>query len=196
MSVAPSQGERLLAAAIGQIRRHGAKRVTVVSVAAEAGMTHANVYRYYASKAALFDAVSTAWLKRIEDQIRDISDSPDPAHDKLERIVLTAARAYRNLAEADPEVFELFVEAYAKGRPAARRHRARLRDLLERVIDEGVSGGAFQLARGPALALILDASHRFWTPPSIRADRDQPPASIERRLELILRGALAVIRRG
>ena len=44
---------RLLAIATDHIRRFGAARVTVVAVAEEAGMSHANVYRFFASKAAL-----------------------------------------------------------------------------------------------------------------------------------------------
>ena len=49
---------RLLSIAADRLRRHGARGVTVVGVAQEAGMTHANVYRYFPSKAALIDALA------------------------------------------------------------------------------------------------------------------------------------------
>ena len=39
------------------IRRYGFHGASMVQIAAEAGMSHANVYRYFPSKAALFDAV-------------------------------------------------------------------------------------------------------------------------------------------
>ena len=44
----------------------GSRAVTVVGIAEAAGMTHANVYRYFPSKAALIDAVAARWLKSLE----------------------------------------------------------------------------------------------------------------------------------
>ena len=78
---------RLLAIAADQLRRFGPRHVTVVGIADAAGMTHANVYRYFASKAALIDAVAGQWLRRLEAIIADIADAPDPADDKLERLL-------------------------------------------------------------------------------------------------------------
>ena len=48
---------RLLKIAAAHIRRHGIAKTTIVSIAAEAGMSHANVYRYFPSKWALFEAL-------------------------------------------------------------------------------------------------------------------------------------------
>ena len=48
-------------------------------------MTHANVYRYFPSRAALVDAVVDVWLKATERRLAEIADGPDPADDKLER---------------------------------------------------------------------------------------------------------------
>ena len=44
---------RLVDIATAHVRKFGHARTTVVGVAADAGMTHANVYRYFPSKAAL-----------------------------------------------------------------------------------------------------------------------------------------------
>src|SRR5688500_11109941 len=88
---------RILRIAADQLRQHGARGVTVVSVAEEAGMTHANVYRYFASKAALIDAVAERWLRQLETTLAAIADSPDPADDKLERLIQGIARAHREL---------------------------------------------------------------------------------------------------
>ena len=51
-------GARLLDIATEHVRRHGIERTTVVSVARDAGVSHAAVYRYFASKNALVDAVT------------------------------------------------------------------------------------------------------------------------------------------
>ena len=48
---------RILTVASEHLRKFGLKRFTVVAVAEEAGMTHANVYRYFPSKDALIDEI-------------------------------------------------------------------------------------------------------------------------------------------
>ena len=88
---------RLLAIAADQLKEFGPRHVTVVGIADAAGMTHANVYRYFTNKAALIDAVAGQWLRRMEATIADIADSPDPADDKLERLIQAWARIHRDL---------------------------------------------------------------------------------------------------
>ena len=65
-------------------------------------MTHGNVYRYFPSKEALFDAVTEQWLKPVEATYRMIADAPDPAFDKLERMIVFVHRSYRDKLESDP----------------------------------------------------------------------------------------------
>ena len=76
-------------------------RTTVVGVAVEAGMTHANVYRYFPSKTALLDEVVAASLRPLEARLREAADGADPAHDKLERMLMAVHRDYRGKLDAD-----------------------------------------------------------------------------------------------
>ena len=108
------------------MRKFGAARATVVGVAHEAGMTHANVYRYFPSKTALLEEITAAWLRPIEARLREAAESPDPAADKLENMLMTIHRAYRQKLESDPALFDLLIEALEKNRGSARRHRARV----------------------------------------------------------------------
>ena len=78
---------RLLSIAGDHLRRLGPRHVTVVAVAAEAAMTHANVYRYFPSKDALLDAVAGRWLRAVETELAGIADAPDPPDDKIERLL-------------------------------------------------------------------------------------------------------------
>ena len=95
-SLRPMPGFSTIAAdQLKRIRRR--RHVTVVGIADAAGMTHANVYRYFSSKAALIDAVAGQWLSGMEATIADIADAPDPADDKLERLIQAWARAHRDL---------------------------------------------------------------------------------------------------
>ena len=78
---------RLVEIARAHVRKYGHTRTTVVGVAADAGMTHANVYRYFPSKTALLDEVVASALRPLEALLREAADGADPAHDKLERML-------------------------------------------------------------------------------------------------------------
>ena len=179
--------QRILTAAIAEISAYGSARTTVVSIAQSAGMTHANVYRHFASKTALFDAISQGWLKPLEAQLGEIADSPDPARDKLERLITALFRAYRDRLDTDPRLFDLFVDAFKENRAPARQHRARIRILLDRIFDEGLSTGSLAIkSREKAMILVFDTLYRFLQPEAIRLDQEIPSRAIEARLLLTL----------
>lgn len=188
---------RILAVAANHVRRFGAARLTVVGVAADAGMTHANVYRYFPSKAALLEEITAAWLQPLEAKLREAADGADPAHDKLERMLLAVHLAYRAKLDADPALFDLLIDLLVKERASARKHRARVQSEMQRVIEEGVASGAFAMTdRRRALALVFDASHRFIHPVAIRLDRETPAAALAQRFERIVSITLRALRSG
>ena len=188
---------RLLALAADHVRRFGAARATVVGVAAEAGMTHANVYRYFPSKQALLEEVTAAWLRPLEAKLREAADGADPAYDKLERMQLAVPRAYREKLDVAPALFDLLIDSLTKERAAARKHRARVHSEMQRVVEEGVASGEFAMAdRRRALALVFDASHRFIHPVALRLDRETPAAALAQRFERVVSMTLRALRTG
>ena len=58
--------ERVLAAAEEVMLSHGPDKATVVDVARALGVNHANVYKFFGSKADLRRAVVQAWLDRMD----------------------------------------------------------------------------------------------------------------------------------
>lgn len=188
---------RLLAIAADQLKRLGPKQVTVVSIADAAGMTHANVYRYFTSKAALIDAVAGQWLRRLEAIIADIADAPDPADDKLERLIQAWARTHRELLKEDRNLFDVYCSATETSRALVRKHRSRMRVLIERVLDEGVVTGKFDPRdREKALAVISDAVYRFINPLTVRLDADVPQDILDQRLSAMIRVVLRALANG
>jgi AcrR family transcriptional regulator len=189
-SSSESTDVKLLDLAADHIRQHGLARTTVVAIAREADMSHANVYRYFPSKEALVDAVTAQWLKPVETGLRDISDAPDPVFDKLERILAAVHSAYRNKLEADPIIFALFVEASREGRGVARRHRLKLQAEVQRVIEEA---GFSPPDQRRALALVFDMCHRFLNPASVRADAEVTRPQIEARFDRVVRALVRTL---
>jgi AcrR family transcriptional regulator len=188
---------RLLAIAADHLRLLGPRQVTVVGIAEAAGMTHANVYRYFPSKAALIDAVAGRWLKALETLVAEITDAPDPADDKLERLILALARAHRDLLTQDRHLFDVYCAATEASRALVRKHRTKLFQLIERVLDEGSATGKFEPRdRDKALAFIADAAYRFTNPVAVRLDADMPRDLFDGRLGAMIRVILRALANG
>ncbi|NDA46275.1 MAG: TetR/AcrR family transcriptional regulator [Alphaproteobacteria bacterium] len=178
--------QKLLELAAQHIRRYGPKKTTIVAIAEEAGMSHANIYRYFPSKHALVDAVIEQWLKPIEKGMKDITDSPDPARDKLERLTGALFRAYRRKLEDDPELFDIFVTAALNSKGLARRHRNRIVTELRRMVEDGIASGSFTISDSRmGVLLILDGLSRFLNPVSVSQDREATAVDLEARMEKV-----------
>ncbi len=192
-----STDARLLAIATDHLARLGPKSVTVVAIAAEAGMTHANVYRYFPSRDALLDAVAARWLRSLEAELAAIADAPDPPDDKIERLLTALSLAQRETRSQEPNLFAVHLDATVASRPVARRHRVRLRMLVERVLEEGIGTGTFAVRdREPAIAFIFDASYRFTHPLAIQHDADLPHDLIESRFAVVIQAIQRILRTG
>ena len=162
---------RILGCAMRHLRRDGAKRLAIVRVAEEAGMTHANVYRDFPSKIALLDRLCGDGLRGIERRLSDISQAPDPADDKLERFLTFLARALDEKAQGEPHLFDVLTDAIAKRRDVALRHQQRVRDLLLRVLEEGITTRVISVVDvRRAEGLVMDTLYRYLDPFCIQRD--------------------------
>ena len=129
--------------------------------------------------------------------MREAADGADPSFDKLERMLLALHRVYRQKLESDPGLFDLLIDALLKERASARKHRSRVQSEIQRVLEEGISSGAFALAdRRRAMSLIFDASHRFIHPVALKLDQASTAPQLAGRFELVLSLILRALRTG
>ena len=77
------------------LRRFGPSKATVVDVARALGVSHGSVYRHFASKAELRDAVTRVWLARINDPLEAVIARGRPG---CRAAVPLAARTHRDQA--------------------------------------------------------------------------------------------------
>jgi len=179
---------RLVAIAADHIRRFGPERVTVVSVARDAGMSHANVYRFFPSKAGLIEAVVVAWARTVELALGDIANAPDPADDKLERFLSAWAKAQREGLDRDPPIYATFASLWEARRDTIMAHRARIRAFLASIVDEGLEPGPFRIRdEEKAVSFVADAMQRFIHPALVMEMRDLSRSQVEQRLAIMTR---------
>src|SRR5271166_4959226 len=79
---------RIIETADGLFRRLGFAKTTVADIAGELGMSPANVYRFFASKNAIVEAICHRHLGTIENEAWSIARSQAPAAARLERLFL------------------------------------------------------------------------------------------------------------
>src|SRR6202049_3169788 len=79
---------RIMETADALFRRIGFAKTAVADIAAELGMSPANVYRFFPSKNAIVEAICPRWLSELEEKAWAIARAKAPAAEKLERLFL------------------------------------------------------------------------------------------------------------
>ncbi|MEU5024374.1 TetR family transcriptional regulator [Streptomyces milbemycinicus] len=189
----PLTPARILEATEDVLRRYGPAKATVVDVARALGVSHGSVYRHFATKAALREAVTERWLDREHDELSAIADGKGPAEDRLRRWLAALFAAKRRKAGDDPELFATFLELARENSGTVARYLTTLLKQLATIVASGVADGEFAARDAAATARALwDATARFhdpmyaseWADPEIDADFTEV-------CELLLRGLRA-----
>lgn len=161
--------ERILEAAEDVLRRHGPGKANVVDVARALGVSHGSVYRHFASKADLREAVVARWLDRVSGPLKAIADSDAPAEVRLRRWMDELIATKRGKVRNESEMFEAYRALIHESEGAIATHVAHLSGELGRIVADGVRRGEFAVA-DPAAAgrAIFAATARFHNPAHAR----------------------------
>ena len=182
--------ERILETAEDVLRRYGPSKATVVDVARILGVSHGSVYRHFASKAALREAVTKIWLARVSDPLEAIVAEETPAAERLHRWLAELSAIKRQRLFDDPELFATYVALTLEAREVVANHITHLIEQLTRIIQDGAARGEFvsddpiQTSRA-----ILSATARFHNPAHASEwAHPETDADFEAVWALILRG--------
>jgi AcrR family transcriptional regulator len=183
--------DRILLAAEDVLRRYGPAKTTVVDVARALRVSHGSVYRHFASKAALREAVTRRWLERAHAGLAErAADRSVPPPDRLRGWLGALFAAKRRKALDDPELFATYTTLVAQTSTVVDEHIGGLVGQLATIIGDGTASGDFA-AGDPAVvarATFL-ATTRFHDPVHAGewADR-RADADLDAVCDLILAG--------
>src|ERR1700681_2089622 len=102
---------RIIETAEALFRRMGFAKTAVADIAAELGMSPANVYRFFASKAAIVEAICGRHLATIETEAWAIARSRAPAAVRVERLFLEILAYFKRNLLTDDRVLEIVMAA-------------------------------------------------------------------------------------
>ncbi len=164
--------DRILDAAVEQLRRHGPAKTGVVDVARALDMSHSNVYKHFASKSALFDAVAERWLAHVMAPLTKIAaDRKTPAPKRLKAWVRQLADVKRRKVLDDPEMFAVYGAVTRDAHAVVAQHLAHLHGEIGEILRDGAKAGDWSLKSADAAArLILNATSRFHHPAMVQLD--------------------------
>jgi AcrR family transcriptional regulator len=122
----PAVREAILGSAFALFSKHGYAGTTLAAIAADAGITTSNIYRYYGSKLEILYAVFGPWfsahLDRLEERLKRLR-SPRA---RLRAILLAL---WRDIPEADNGFYNNLMQALATTTPG----EGYSRDLITRL---------------------------------------------------------------
>lgn len=167
--------ELILATAEAHLRRYGYARTTVSEIARACKMSHANVYRFFKTKADVVDAVVERWLSNVEQTLLTIAQQPASASDRLQTFVLELHHIKRTKLVEDPELFEAFSAILDADRTVVEHHLQTLYAILQQILSSGVKSGEFQITNlALATEAVSAATLKFHHPLMIRESLQQP----------------------
>ncbi len=132
----------ILSVAWDLFRQLGA-RTTVADIADKAGMSSANVYRFFPSKQALNEAVCESLLGEMLTAARRELDAPGPASRRIAAMMLTLHRLMRDQMTVEARAHEIVQIAVDESWPPIVDYLHKSAAMLSEVIAEGQASGEF-----------------------------------------------------
>jgi AcrR family transcriptional regulator len=140
----PDTRGRILDVADRLFRHYGYAKTTVADLARELGMSPANVYRFFASKLEIVEAIAARMLDRRHAHNLAIVAAPGPAAERLMRFFVDNHRMNIEAFASDPKAYEIVEVAMAEQWPTIADHLVQMTDVIEALIREGIERGEFQ----------------------------------------------------
>jgi AcrR family transcriptional regulator len=135
--------EAILAATEEVLRRYGPAKATVVDVAKALGVSHGSVYRHFATKAALREAVTRRWLDAIHEEMEREFDPALSASDMLRDWLQRLFDKKRLSHTEDVELFTTFRTLVGENSAVIEYHLEHLVGQVARIIRAGVDTHEF-----------------------------------------------------
>ena len=143
----------------------GFDKTTVADIARELQMSPANVYRYFAAKSEINEAVCMDLLGKIEAEAEKIAASRSTATQRIRNLIGAVEKTHHKQYMFDRKLHDLIDAAISENWAIMRRHNERMAEILEQIIASGMASGEFPLGDATLAArLVNTACIRFSHP--------------------------------
>lgn len=125
-------------------RQVGYAKTTVTDIAKALGMSQANIYRYFPSKASINEAICNRLVHNIESQCWESLVKDGSSTERLKRLILEYHKTVKNNIIHEKCLYDMVAVAMNEHWEVIQGHSNRIRDLLRIIIEQGISSGEFR----------------------------------------------------
>jgi AcrR family transcriptional regulator len=147
--------QRILEVTEARFRHYGYNKTTVADIAGDLGISTAYVYKFFASKLAICEAIVGTMLNRIGEQLDSLSTADQPASARLRELYKTILSQSVELYFHERKLHELVRVGLDARYAAVDQFKDRIRSAARTIVEAGRASGEFE-ARTP-LADVVDA---------------------------------------
>jgi AcrR family transcriptional regulator len=144
---------RILEVAWDLFRQLGA-RTTIADVAEKLGMSSANVYRFFASKQALCEAVCASQLGFMSAAAREMASADASASERIRAILISMHRTMRDQMLNEARVHEIVDIAIRENWAPIHAYKMEMAGIVGTLVAEGQSAGEFRPGDPAELGLL------------------------------------------
>lgn len=158
--------ERILDAAMARIKHYGYGKTTMSEIARDCGMSAGNIYRFFASKLDIAEAMARQFNLEIYQEFASIARSEATAAARLKGIFIYGMESTFAKLDNDEKILEV-AEVLTENRPLfANEEMAAERIYIVNVLEDGVKLGEFAPMDDPAYVaeMIQTATMKFRYP--------------------------------
>lgn len=135
--------QRILDVAERLFRHYGYTKTTVADIARELGMSSANVYRFFASKAAINEAIAERMLSERVSDLREIAGGPGSPAERLREMLIANHRMTVETFMDEKKVHEMVSVAIHEQWEVVQRFIHATTEVFAGVVAEGIAAGEF-----------------------------------------------------
>ena len=181
--------ERIVRVAEQLFRRMGFAKTAVADIAAELGMSPANVYRFFPSKTAIVGTICARSLAEIETEVAAIAAGEGTPQQRITDGYLAIMRYHKDNFLEERRVHDMVLVAIENNWESIEAHKARIGCIIARILAEGMAQGVF-VPHDPKVVsqIILGTCVRFCHPVMVAQNIDEDlEASLRATMGFILR---------
>lgn len=179
--------QQIVATAERLFRTLGYQKTTVGDVAKDLGMSPANVYRFFNSKADLRDAVGRQLMGEVEAAVAAIASRPGPASERLRDAFLAMTTMNQERYLSDHKMHEMIAVALDEAWGMVVEHIGVIDGLITRICADGMASGEFKGSDAThAARCVKTAMICFCHPQMLEECQDVPGPTAEEMLNFCL----------
>ena len=187
---------RILEVAEGLFRTLGYQKTAVADIARELGMSPANVYRFFASKSAINEAITDRLLGGITAELEAIAEGPGAAADRLRGMLRLLHARHLALFFSQKRMHDMVSAAMSEHWGVIAAFIERIEAAMGRVVADGTARGEFAPLDPATTARLLKQATLCWTHPVLISDALDKRITDEAQLAGELEGMLDLLIRG